>query len=39
MRSELDKSYFKVLNDLKIKINEARQKAALSVNKELLSMY
>jgi predicted nuclease of restriction endonuclease-like (RecB) superfamily len=39
MNFELDNNYFKVLSDLKSRIIEARQKAALSVNKELLLMY
>lgn len=39
MKFEFDKSYVKVLADLKSRISEARQKAALTVNKELLLMY
>lgn len=39
MKYELDKSYVEVLHDLKIRISEARQRAAILVNKELLLMY
>lgn len=35
----IDKSYYNILEDLKEKIRRARQRAAVVVNTELLSIY